>query len=98
MIFDAQQGSNFAGHYTIAQWSCGYKLQLKCRRGCATGQLYRDTPYGILVTSGNPGSKDHHYAGLSFRLDSSLLIVEGCFDVDERDSEGQAPGLQSELL
>ena len=86
---DARQGPNFAGQHTIAQWSCGTSCSSSVVVDARTGQLYRDTPYGTLVTSGNPESKDHQYAGLLFRLDSSLLIVEGCFDVDERDSEGK---------
>lgn len=49
-----------------------------------TGKLYRNTPFGILVKDGNPNSEDRVYAGLSFRLDSRLLIVEGCVDEDER--------------
>jgi hypothetical protein len=86
---DARQGPNFAGQYTIAQWSCGTSCSSSVVVDERTGRLFRDTPYGTLVTSGNPESKDHQYAGLSFRLDSSLLIVEGCFDVDARDSAGK---------
>jgi hypothetical protein len=91
VILDAQQGPNFAGRYTIAQWSCGTSCSSGVVVDARTGQLYRDLPYGTLVTSGNPDSKDHQYAGLSFRLDSSLLIAKGCFDMDERDSEGKPP-------
>jgi hypothetical protein len=43
------------------------------------------------VTNGNSQSKNHKYAGLSFRKNSSLLIVEGCFDVDAGDEEGLPP-------
>ena len=76
----AASGPNFAGFYTIARWSCGTGCSSSVVVDARTGQLYRDMPYGTLDIM-NPGSKD--YAGLSFRLDTSLLIVEGCIDVDQ---------------
>ena len=43
-----------------------------------TGQIYRKMPYGTLDIGRT------RYTGLSFRKDSSLLIVEGCLDIDQR--------------
>jgi hypothetical protein len=79
VTFYARQGPNFAGHYTIAQWSCGTGCSSSVMVDAQTGQLYRKMPYGTLDTSGTK------YTGLSFRVDSSLLIVEGCIDNDQRE-------------
>ena len=86
---NAQRGPNFAGRYTIARWSCGTSCSSMVVVDAVTGVLYRDAPFGTLVTNGNPQSKLHEYSGLSFRKDSSLLVVEGCFDVDFREAEGK---------
>ena len=72
----AQRGPNFAGRYTIAEWSCGTGCSSSVVVDARNGQLYRDMPYGTLDLSGTK------YTGLSFRVDSSLLIVEGCLDTD----------------
>lgn len=72
----AEHGPNFAGQYTIATWSCGTSCSSSVVVDACSGQLYRDTPYGTLDLSGS------EYTGLSFRIDSSLLIVEGCLDTD----------------
>jgi hypothetical protein len=79
VTLDAQQGPNFAGHYTIAQWSCGTGCSSSVVVDAETGQLYRHMPYGTLDTSGTA------YTGLSFRINSSLLIVEGCIDTDQTE-------------
>lgn len=75
----AQQGPNFAGHYTIAQWSCGTGCSSGIVVDAKTGELYREMPYGTLDTSGTA------YGGLSFRIDSTLLIIEGCVDTDQQE-------------
>src|SRR5437016_505424 len=89
--YDAERGPNFAAQYTIARWSCGTSCFSMVVIETGTGTLYRNMPFGTLVTNGNPGATNHKYAGLTFRRDSSLLIIEGCFDMDYRDSQGKAP-------
>jgi hypothetical protein len=91
VALDALRGPNFAGQYTIARWSCGTGCSSMVVVNAKTGTLYRDAPFGTLDTSGNPQSENHQYAGLSFQKDSSLLIIEGCFDADFRDAKGEPP-------
>jgi hypothetical protein len=88
---DAQRGPNFAGRFTIALFSCGPYCASMVVVDARTGALYRKAPFGTLDTLGNPQSMNHEYEGLSFRKDSSLLIVEGCFDTDLRSSQGKPP-------
>ena len=89
--YDAKHGPNFAGHYTIALWSCGTGCSSMVVVDAKTGTLYRDVPFGTLDINGNPAAKNHEYAGLRFRIDSSLLIVEGCRDADFRRAKGERP-------
>jgi len=89
VALDVEAGPNFAGRYTIARWSCGTDCISMIVVDAKTGALYRSVPFGELVTSGNPDSKDHRYAGLSFRTNSRLLVVEGCFDPDTKDPVGR---------
>jgi len=79
---EAATGPNFAGFYTIARWSCGTGCSLGVVVDARTGRLYR-MPYRTLDIL-NPGSED--YGGLSFQLESSLLIVEGCTSVDQHEA------------
>ena len=79
---EAATGPNFAGFYTIARWSCGTGCSFGVVVDARTGRLYR-MPYRALDIM-NPGSED--YGGLSFQLESSLLIVEGCTSVDQHEA------------
>ena len=89
--FDAREGPNFAGGYTIARWSCGTECSSMVVVDARTGTIYRDAPFGTLDTSRHMKTDGPKYAGLSFRKDSSLLIVEGCFDADFREANGKRP-------
>ena len=89
--FAAQRGPNFAGRYTVAGWSCGTGCGSMIVIDAETGRLYREMPFGTLDVNAGTTRKNHLFAGLTFRLASRLLIVEGCFDVDYRRSEGKQP-------
>jgi hypothetical protein len=78
VALDVHKGPNFAGHYTVAQWSCGTGCSSGVVVDAETGHLYRNMPYGTLDISETP------YKGLSFRIDSTLLIVEACTDADQQ--------------
>lgn len=83
---EVQKGPNFAGHFTIVQSGCGTGCTTAFIIDSQTGRLYRG-PFGTLdVQKGN----GRYFSGLSFQLDSGLLIVEGCEDVDRRRSQGKA--------
>lgn len=79
---------NFAGHFAIVQNSCGTNCSEATIINMKSGQVLDDFPYGTLETSLD--SKDGPaYKGLSFRLQSRLLIASGCFDWDAPDSAHQ---------
>lgn len=77
----AAKGPNFAGHFTVAEWGCG--------SGCAsfeivdaiTGKAF-DPPFKTLAMPFVAGGRD--YQGLVYRLDSRLLILDGCPEEDEQ--------------
>lgn len=74
----ARKGPNFAGHYTIATWGCGSDCEAFAVVDAISGQLYYPVPFDALdcPPSGKVGGGT--YGGLGFRLDSSLLIADGC--------------------
>ena len=49
---DAQRGPNFAGRYTVARWNCGTSCSSMVVIDAGTGALFRDAPFGTLVTNG----------------------------------------------
>jgi hypothetical protein len=73
----AEDGPNFAGHYTIAIWGCGSSCSSVAIIDAATGQVQFPglNPVGIPFQKSRSGRE---YEGLVYRLDSSLLIVDGC--------------------
>jgi hypothetical protein len=85
----AEDGPNFAGHFTIARWSCDTGCFQIVVIDTPTGRLYRDMPFRTLDIGYNHDNEEHRYAGLSFRAASNLLIAEGCFDGEERTSRGE---------
>jgi hypothetical protein len=73
-----KRGPNFSGHYTIVAWSCGTGCSNSVVVDTATGVLYRRTPFYRLFVGGQVGNGSE-YSGLSFQVNSRLLIAEGCF-------------------
>ena len=76
-MFDAERGPNFAGHYTLAIWTCGSGCSSVAVVDSLTGKLYRGMPFGNLVLP----RLDLGLEPYSFRLDSRLLVVQGYFDL-----------------
>ncbi|MBI1761453.1 MAG: hypothetical protein HYR56_08470 [Acidobacteria bacterium] len=65
-------GPNFAGHYTLARWSCGPNCVSFALVEARTGRLYLpSTLKRVYVVA------DQDEDVLQFRLDSRLLIVAG---------------------
>jgi hypothetical protein len=80
----AAGGTNFAGHYAIAQWGCGSFCISIAIIDEKTGAVY-DGPFSILgympvdVFPDVPAADDSiDQLGVKFKLDSRLLIVRGC--------------------
>jgi hypothetical protein len=76
MIRDAvQNGVNFAGHYTLAEWGCGAGCVSMAVVDDKTGATF-DGPFKLLGFD-----LSYDYGGeeqLEFRLDSRLIVVRGC--------------------
>jgi hypothetical protein len=85
----AEDGPNFAGHFTVAHWSCDSGCFQIVVIDAPTGKLYRDMPFTTLDIGYNHDNEEHRYAGLSFRAASSLLIAEGCFDGETHVARGE---------
>ncbi len=73
LIEAANKGSNFAGHYTIAQWGCGTSCTAVAVMDAITWKVYLPAALSRVSWAGLPDNA----AGLKFRLDSNLLIVQG---------------------
>ena len=74
---------NFAGHFVLGQCSCGSGCSYLYLWDARTGAFYRDLPFGPLDVGPYGDLKGHPvitYAGASYRADSSLLILDGCFE------------------
>jgi hypothetical protein len=75
----AAKGANFAGHFALAEWGCGTACVQAAIVDVQSGEVY-DGPFGLL-----PGSAfyfgtgdDEVEVGMSYHLDSRLLIAAGC--------------------
>jgi hypothetical protein len=81
----AEDGPNFAGHFTVAHWSCDTGCFRILVVDAPTGRLFREMPFAALDIGYNHDTEQHRYSGLSFRASSNLLVAEGCFDGETRD-------------
>jgi hypothetical protein len=73
--FAVANGANFAGAYTIVETTCGTGCCYVVVVDVRTGEIFEDLPFRLVVV-GRPDE----YGGLSFRLSSRLLVVEGLVD------------------
>ena len=81
----ARKGPNFAGHYTIAEWGCGSGCLSFAIVDALTGQVHWP-PFSADIV-GIPWlgtATGREYQGIVYRLDSRLLIIDGCPDDKER--------------
>jgi hypothetical protein len=85
----AEDGPNFAGHFTIARWGCDTGCFQIVVIDTPTGKVFRDMPFRTLDIGYNHENEEHKYGGLSYRAASSLLVAEGCFDGESRTSKGE---------
>jgi hypothetical protein len=72
LIESAKQGPNFAGHYTVVEWGCGTACQNHMIVDAITGKVYSLPEPSDFTTVRNLITA----RGLSFRLDSNLLIAD----------------------
>jgi hypothetical protein len=83
----ARKGPNFAGHLTIAEWGCGSGCVSFAVVDAVSGRLYPTVPFVGLEVPYQGAATGREYEGLEYRLNSSLLIADGCpEDPDSDDS------------
>ena len=84
MIRDAAAGgANFSGHFTIASWGCGTGCLEFVIIDLRTGMVYDPSFLGVgfhyqSADFGPTPGWQCHTDSLTYRLDSRLLVVEGC--------------------
>jgi hypothetical protein len=89
---EARKGPNFAGHYTIVIWSCGSPCSNVAILDAETGERY-DIPFvGELGWGSCEGGPDADGELLSYRIDSSLLIVTGRLEIPDPQSHMLSKG------
>jgi hypothetical protein len=83
----AQEGPNFAGHYTIAEWGCGTSCDsvavVDARTGTVFGGPFGQLPkallyYGRALKYDRDANGNYVHDALSYKLNSRLLIARGC--------------------
>ena len=76
-----QKKPNFAGHYGIAEYSCGTNCAELVILDLKSGAVLDSPPY-TTIESHFDRKEGASYEGISFRRRSRLLIASGCFDWD----------------
>jgi hypothetical protein len=80
----AAKGPNFARRYTIVEWGCGSGCVSFALADAEVGTLFRppfrDLGWGmpLMEYEGRYAPNRDGFMPLSYRLDSSLLVVRGC--------------------
>jgi len=69
------KGANFAGSYAVVETTCGTGCSYVVIVDVRTGRIFENLPFRMVV-AGPPGQ----YRGVSFHLNSRLLVVEGFVD------------------
>jgi len=72
----ANDGPNFAGHYTIGQWGCGSGCVQFAIIDAKTGDVYFP-PFYVSIVAGPEEKMEDIPEPLQFKPDSKLLIVTG---------------------
>ena len=74
----AEKGPNFSGHYTVVEWGCGTGCVVFVVIDAASGRVYHAMPFDSLSVPYEGTADGRVYKGPVYRLDSSLLIADGC--------------------
>lgn len=77
MVAAAKQGPDFAGHYAIVGWSCGFVCVNMVIVDVRTGRIFH-TPFVGVGQCRNPDAEM-----ISFRLNSRLLILKGSLEIPD---------------
>src|SRR5207249_1037383 len=79
----AREQANFAGHFVLGTCTCGSGCHYLFKWDALSGKVYRQFPFGpINVGPFGLGANlpPIEYKGEQYRLDSTLLIIEGCIE------------------
>jgi hypothetical protein len=82
LVKEARKGPNFAGHYTVVIWSCGSPCSNLAIVDVHTGETH-DLPFVGVIGWGNCEVGPTEGDLLSYRVDSSLLIVTGSLEIPD---------------
>lgn len=85
----ARKGPNFAGHFTIAEWGCGSGCVSFAVVDAVSGRLYPAVPFVGLAVPYQGAATGREYEGLEYRLNSSLLIADGCPEDSKSDDSSK---------
>jgi hypothetical protein len=83
----AAKGPNFAGQYTIIEWGCGSGCIAFAIVDAVSGRIYYPIPFSALALPYQGTATGRAYKGLEYRLNSALLIADGCPEENENASE-----------
>jgi hypothetical protein len=75
--------ANFAGHFVMSACSCGSGCRYLFLWDAQSGRVYRDLSFGAINVGPygvGEASAPAVFAGEEYRVDSSLLILDGCFE------------------
>lgn len=73
----ARKGPDFAGHYTIVEWGEGSSVITFAVVDAISGKVFHN-PFGPIGFPWLGAASGRSYNGLRYRLDSSLLVIDGC--------------------
>jgi hypothetical protein len=83
-LFFGDKHVNFAGRYILDACTCGTGCHYLFMWDAQSGKLFRKFSFGVVVVGPYfEGKKRIEYSGEHYRVDSTLLIVEGCLDSAE---------------
>ncbi|MBK5295166.1 MAG: hypothetical protein JJE04_26265 [Acidobacteriia bacterium] len=86
----AKAGTNFAGHFTIAEWECGATCRSMALIDTRNGTVH-DGPFNTLgllpgfLYEGKYRLEHLTATPLTYKIHSGLLIVRGCPENQEKD-------------
>ncbi len=83
----AKEGPNFAGHYTVVLWGCGSDCSGVAIVDAKTGEVFIDPELWTITTKVSQDTPK-----IQFRINSSLLIVEGYRGFRSKPTEPWATG------
>lgn len=80
---DVNYSVNFAGHFVIDECTCGSGCSYLYMWDALTGKVYHSAPLQPINVGPYPsrdGRSETTNSGAQYRRDSSLLILDGCFE------------------